>query len=83
MPLYLDIHNNVEGITPEMLEEAHKKDLEVQGKHGVSFQKYWFSASEKKIFCLCEAPNKEAAVAVHKEAHGKSADEIIEVEEGH
>jgi hypothetical protein len=83
MPLFLDIHNNVESISQEELAKAHQKDLEVQGKHGVNFQKYWFSEAEGKIFCLCEAPNKEAAEAVHKEAHGGVADEIIEVKEGH
>jgi hypothetical protein len=29
-----------------------------------------------------EAPNKEAANAVHREAHGLVADELIEVQEG-
>ncbi len=83
MALFLDIHRNVEGITPEGLAEAHKKDVEVQQKHGVTFKNYWYSADEKAIFCLCEAPNKEAAAAVHAEAHGGVADEIIEVTEGH
>jgi hypothetical protein len=35
-----------------------------------------------KVFCLCEAPSREAAIAVHREAHGLVADEIIEVKEG-
>jgi hypothetical protein len=35
-----------------------------------------------KYFCLVEAPDKEAAEAVHREAHGLLADEITEVEEG-
>ena len=29
-----------------------------------------------------EAPNKDAAIAVHREAHGLVADEITEVKEG-
>ncbi len=29
-----------------------------------------------------EAPNKEAAIAVHREAHGLVADELTEVKEG-
>ena len=32
--------------------------------------------------CLSEAPDKEAVQAVHKEAHGLLADEMIEVREG-
>ncbi len=34
------------------------------------------------MFCLVEAPSKEAAVRVHQEAHGLVADEVIEVREG-
>lgn len=82
MPLYMDIHRNVEGITQESLDEAHRKDLEVQAKHGVEFVNYWYSESEGAIFCLCNAPNKAAAEAVHREAHGGVADEIIEVRQG-
>jgi hypothetical protein len=78
----MDIHKNVEGLTADAVISAHKKDLEVQDKHGVKYLKYWYSEPEKKIFCLCEAPNKEAAVRVHTEAHGGAADEIIEVKEG-
>jgi hypothetical protein len=82
MPLYMDIHRNVKGITQEALDEAHGKDMEVQSKHGVKFINYWYSEAEGAIFCLCDAPNKEAAAAVHREAHGGVADEIIEVKQG-
>ena len=44
--------------------------------------KYWFYEKDCTVFCLCDAPNKEAADAVHREAHGLRADEIIEVREG-
>ena len=37
MPLYMDIHKNVGGLTPEAVAEAHRKDVEVQEKHGVKF----------------------------------------------
>ena len=78
----MDIHKGVEGLTAEAVAGAHEKDLEVQEKHGVKYLKYWFNAEDGSIFCLCEAPNKEAAEAVHREAHGLVADEIIEVREG-
>ena len=82
MPLYMDIHKGVEGLTAEAVAGAHEKDLEVQEKHGVKYLKYSFNEEDGSIFCLCEAPNKEAAEAVHREAHGLVADEIIEVKEG-
>jgi len=78
----MDIHRNVKGVTSEKLAEAHQKDLEVQDKHGVKYLKYWYNEGEGAVFCLCEAPSKEAAKAVHREAHGGVADEVIEVEEG-
>ena len=82
MPLYMDIHKGVEGLNAEAVAGAHMKDIEVQDKHGVKYLKYWFNEEDGSIFCLCEAPNKEAAEAVHNEAHGMVADEIIEVKEG-
>ncbi len=46
------------------------------------YLKYWFDESKGRIFCLVEAPNREAAERVHREAHGLVADEIFEVQEG-
>ena len=82
MPLYMDIHHGIDGLTAEAVIDAHKADLETQEKHGVNYLQYWFDEGSGKVFCLVEAPNKEAAIAVHSEAHGLVADEIIEVVEG-
>jgi hypothetical protein len=82
MPLYLDVHNKVEGATTDAMAQAHRKDLEVQHKYGVNYLRYWFDEGTGKVFCLVEAPSKEAAAAVHREAHGVVADDIIEVKEG-
>jgi Protein of unknown function (DUF4242) len=82
MPLYLDVHNMIDGLTTDSVAEAHRKDLEVQQKHGVNYLRYWFDEGTGKVFCLVEAPSKEAAEAVHRESHGLIADEIIEVKEG-
>ena len=82
MPLYMDVHKNVDGLTQEAVAGAHARDLEVQGKHGVQYLRYWYNEADGAVFCLCEAPSKEAAAAVHREAHGLVADEIIEVHEG-
>ena len=82
MPLYMDTHNHVEGLTDEAIAGAHQKDLEVQQKHGVNYLKYWYDTTSGKVYCLVDAPSKEAATAVHREAHGLVADEIVEVSEG-
>jgi hypothetical protein len=78
----MDIHKGMDGLTAEAVAEAHKKDLETQKKHGVKYLKYWYNDDTGTVFCLSEAPSKEAAMAVHREAHGLVADEIIEVREG-
>lgn len=82
MPLFLDVHHHVPGATAKDVADAHMKDLQVQGKYGVKYLKYWLDARSGKIFCLVEAPNKEAAERVHREAHGLLADEMHEVIEG-
>ena len=78
----MDVHHHVEGLTAEAVAGAHQKDLETQDRHGVNYLKYWFDEGSGKVFCLVEAPNKEAAMAAHREAHGLVADEITEVKEG-
>lgn len=82
MPLYLDIHSKIDGLTAEALEELHRKDLDIQEKYGVRYLKYWYDLNTQRVFCLVEAPNKEAAERVHREAHGNVADEIVEVTDG-
>ncbi len=81
MPLYMDIHKKVPGVTADAVADAHTKDLEIQSKYGVDYKKYWVDEENGTIFCLVEAPNKEAAARVHREAHGLVADEIHEVSE--
>jgi Nickel responsive protein SCO4226-like len=80
--LYMDRPKNLEGLTAQAVAEDHKKDLEVQDQHGAKALKYWFNEEKGEVYCLFEAPNAEAAEAVHREAHGNVADEIIEVKEG-
>ena len=82
MPLYMDVHKHIPGLTADAVKGAHARDLEVQKEHGVEYLKYWYDEAAGKVFCLVKAPSKEAAAAVHREAHGLVADEIIEVKEG-
>jgi hypothetical protein len=80
MPLYMDIHESVpEGTTAQDVAGAHAADLSVQGKYGVDYRSYWVDEADGKVFCLVEAPDPEAAAAVHREAHGLLADHIHEV----
>jgi hypothetical protein len=83
MPLFMDVHETLpEGATIKDVAAAHEADVNTQGAHGVKYLRYWVDESNGKVFCLAEAPNAEAAIAVHKEAHGLLADRIFEVVEG-
>jgi class 3 adenylate cyclase len=74
----MDIHE-LPGVTPEAVAKAHMADMAVQEKYGVAYHKYWVNQRKGKVYCLCEAPNAEAADAVHREAHGLRAERIMEV----
>jgi hypothetical protein len=80
VPLFMDTHT-IKGATAKAVADAHQKDLATQGQHGVRYLKYWLDEQNGRIHCLAEAPNKDAAVRVHREAHGLLADEIHEVKE--
>ena len=82
MPLFMDVHDKVDGLTAEAVAGAHERDLEVQEKYGVDYRQYWFDEESGKVFCLVDAPDAAAAEAVHREAHGLVADHITPVQEG-
>ena len=82
MPLFMDVHRKIDGLTAHDVAHAHQKDLDVQDKHNVKYLKYWFNEADGTVFCLSEAPDRESALAVHREAHGLMPDEVIEVKEG-
>lgn len=79
MPIYLDRHD-LSGLTFSDIAEAHRKDLEIQSEYGVQFLTYWFDHARGTGFCLIEAPNIEAAIRVHEEAHGGLPTGVIEVQ---
>ncbi len=78
MAQFIDIHTGMTGITREQLEMDHRKDLEIEGDEQVHFLKAWADPTSGKVFCLSEAPDKEAVLRVHEKA-GHPTDEIYEV----
>ena len=79
MGFYMDRHD-LEGATAADVAAAHLSDLKTQAQHGVRFVSYWFDYDRSATFCLVEAPNEEAAQAVHRDSHGMVANEIIPVD---
>ena len=83
MPLFMDVHESLpEGAGAAEVAGAHQADLATQEKYGVSYLRYWVDEANGKVFCLVEAPDADAAITVHREAHGLVADKIYPVVEG-
>ena len=81
MPLYMDVHYRIDGLTAAGVVEAHRKDVAAQDKYGVKWVNYWFEEATGKVFCLANAPSAQAQEDCHRQAHGLLADEIHEVKE--
>jgi class 3 adenylate cyclase len=79
MGVFMDRHD-LDGASAADLAAAHLSDLETQARHGVRFLSYWHDYGRNAAFCLVEAPDAEAAQAVHRDAHGNLANEIIPVD---
>ena len=83
MTLYMDVHDSLpEGTTAADVAAAHTQDLQVQGRYGVSYRRYWVDEVGGKAWYLVEAPDPLTAATVHREAHGLVADRIFPVVEG-
>jgi hypothetical protein len=74
----MDIHNGMRNVTQESLRAAHQKDVEQQASEQVRFITAWADPKAGKVFCLSEAPNKEAVQRVYMRA-GHPANEIYEL----
>jgi AraC-like DNA-binding protein len=78
MPIYMDVHN-VPGVKAGDVAQAHQKDLLHQEEYGCKAMTYWVDEQRETIFCLLEAPDKEAVEEMHRKAHGLVPNKIIEV----
>lgn len=76
VPLYMDIHR-LEGVTHAEVEKCHLSDLEAADRFGVRYVKYWYNQNHGHVFCLIEAPTRDAAIACHVDT--PTPDALIEV----
>src|SRR4029077_6160572 len=65
---------------PEDVAEAHRRDVDIQDRHGVKYMAYWFDEQNGTAFCLVHAPDPATAERVHREAHGEIPNAIIPVD---
>ncbi|MFI9328541.1 SCO4226 family nickel-binding protein [Kitasatospora sp. NPDC052868] len=75
MAKFMDVHHGMTGITGEELRKAHQADLAIEENEGVHFEQAWADPESGTVYCLSEAPSKEAVQRVH-ERTGHPADEI-------
>ena len=78
MPIYMDIHI-IPGVKAKNVAEAHMKDLAIQEEHNCKCMTYWIDEKRESVFCLIDAPDKDAVVELHGKAHGLVPNKIIEV----
>jgi AraC-like DNA-binding protein len=76
----MDIHTvDSDSFSIEDVVKAHMEDLAIQEQYGVTQLKYWVNVEAKTLFCLMKGPTIEACNEVHKQSHGNTACNIIEV----
>jgi len=74
----MDVHI-VPGVKARNVAEAHRQDLLHQEEYGCKCMTYWIDEGRESIFCLIEAPDKDAVKEMHHKAHGLIPHKIIEV----
>ncbi len=79
MPIYMDRHD-LRGLKADDVAEAHRRDVDIQDRHGVKYMAYWFDENNGAAFCLVHAPDPATAERVHREAHGEIPNAIIPVD---
>lgn len=75
MPLFMDVHRSMKGVTPEALQAAHDADLAIQADEHVDFKQAWADPESGMVFCLAEAPSADAVRKIHDRA-GHPADDV-------
>jgi hypothetical protein len=78
MAKFMDVHSGFHGVTQQQLDEAHARDLAIEGAEGVHFEHAWLDPEAGKVFCLSTAPSKEAVMRVHEQA-GHPTTEVYEL----
>ncbi len=78
MAKFMDVHSGFVGVTAQQLQEAHERDLAIEGPEGVHFERAWMDPVSGKVFCLATGPSREAVMRVHEGA-GHPTPEVYEL----
>jgi hypothetical protein len=77
----MDVHD-IPGVKAADVVGAHAADVAIQDQYNVNYKHYWVDEENGKVFCLVDAPDRETATRVHREAHGLEAHTLYEVSQG-
>jgi hypothetical protein len=78
MARFMDVHSGFVGVTRQQLQEAHERDLAIEGDEGVHFEHAWLDPEAGKVFCLATGPSREAVMRIHERA-GHPTAEVYEL----
>ncbi len=67
------------GVKAKDVAEAHQMDVLHQSEYGCKCMTYWIDEERENIFCLIEAPDKDAVKELHRNTHGLIPNKVIEV----
>lgn len=79
MPIYMDLHI-VPGVNAKDVADAHSRDVYLEKDHSCKCLTYWIDELRGQVFCLIDAPNREAVYELHNRSHGLLPHKIIEVQ---
>lgn len=68
MATFIDVHTGFIGVTARQLREAHERDLALERREDVHFERAWLDPVRGKAFCLATGPTREAVMRVHRRA---------------
>jgi hypothetical protein len=78
MGKFMDVHSGFVGVTAQQLQEAHERDLAIEGDEGVHFERAWLDPVSGKVFCLSTGPTRDAVMRIHERA-GHPTAEVYEL----
>ena len=78
--IFMDRHD-LRGVKAEDVAEAHRRDVDIQDRHGVKYMAYWFDESKmapRSASSMRRTPKPPGEF--HREAHGEIPNAIIPVD---
>lgn len=75
----MDLHI-VPGVNAKDVAEAHSRDVYLEKNHDCKCLTYWIDELRGQVFCLIDAPSKDAVYELHNRSHGLVPHKIIEVQ---